>query len=812
MVLKVRTDKTRHYLYYRKQKYYGPKSLKDKSQEKLYAWLLKQIGKKKKIKAKVKAKLREKKGKLHGKPEIKSGPDKNIQLEKGNLSNKQAEDSTAVLSLKNALRAQQSLPPLSYNQLVKEPTKDPEKTKETFDEASAKVWEDYQVHHDVPTFAREMISVGKRFNKQAEMKAQVTEEEQRLRDELVALKSRNDILESITAHTKVKLDESEKERKKAFDKKAVVDLTSAKKDAESEIRKQYNKKDLQDKAEKLKKDLIKKGGPKLELRNPKTDKVERPGYLTMGALWEILKEYDPKTQNELADKETEIINARIAEEETESKLQKDEEEEEDDDLDLTNVGILKKPVSLSSSSSSPAPPPAIQSVPLPKGPLPPLPPIVVSKSVVPPQKPLPILPPQSPVIPPRPLVKGKGADEGMSNIEIDKFMKSHKSYLGTIASDEIESKILPQLRPGMSQGSFIMNMDKSDQPGSHWVAVYFTPRAIEYYNPLADPPTENFRNEAKKIVQIVNPDGFMLFKKNNIQRQSNDTKTCGYHAMKFIIDRENGKSYADATGFSDHKKDDHVNGEKAVDKFIHHMTGDGFEFIHGDGIIDTVKEVAGKVVKRISDVWKGVRQRASPSIRKFLETNGDAKITKIIIGRQVVTPMVEKVASWLSLGKYDENKKKLSYDKMMHLFMIITLDNGKTFKLEKNHLPEISITSNAGNDTMAVKAQNISLNEFFGNAEKKAGGTKLWIYDAITQNCQYFVKWCLQGAGVWTDELNKFVMQDAGKVIEGLSWFQKIARKLTDTANVLDVAKEGNGKKQRFKEKIKKVLKRLRHL
>ncbi len=36
-------------------------------------------------------------------------------------------------------------------------------------------------------------------------------------------------------------------------------------------------------------------------------------------------------------------------------------------------------------------------------------------------------------------------------------------------------------------------------------------------------------------------------------------------------------------------------------------------------------------------------------------------------------------------------------------------------------------------------------------------------------------------------------MQNAVAVIEGLSWFQGLARKLTDTANLVDVVKNGRG-------------------
>lgn len=218
----------------------------------------------------------------------------------------------------------------------------------------------------------------------------------------------------------------------------------------------------------------------------------------------------------------------------------------------------------------------------------------------------------------------------------------------------------------------------------------------------------------------------------------------------------------------------------------------------GDGIIDTVKAV----VKRVKDVWHGVRKTASPSIRKFTAANGEAKITRIVVGRQPITPAVDKIASWISGGRWDANKKSLQYDKMLHLFMIVTLSNGKTIHLEKNHLPEISHNTSPGRDSMdAGSPAGITWNMMLAGAEKAAGGPeKLWVYDSITQNCQYFVRAVLKACGLLTPALEKFVMQNAAAVIEGLPWFEKVARKLTDTANVLDVARNGAGKKKPVEE------------
>ena len=46
---------------------------------------------------------------------------------------------------------------------------------------------------------------------------------------------------------------------------------------------------------------------------------------------------------------------------------------------------------------------------------------------------------------------------------------------------------------------FIMNLDPSDKPGSHWVAVYINGDSIEYFDPLAGPPSEDFVNRIKNL-------------------------------------------------------------------------------------------------------------------------------------------------------------------------------------------------------------------------------------------------------------------------------------------------------------------------
>src|SRR5665647_182725 len=118
------------------------------------------------------------------------------------------------------------------------------------------------------------------------------------------------------------------------------------------------------------------------------------------------------------------------------------------------------------------------------------------------------------------------------------------------------------------------------------------------------------------------------------------------------------------------------------------------------------------------------------------------------------------------------------------LGLVMTRDNGRSLKIEKNHVVELSTNTETGNDTVNAPAPRaITWRAMLAAAESAAGGAeKLWVYDAITQNCQAFARAVLKACGSWNEELNLFVMQDAAKVIEGMPWYAKAARKITDVA------------------------------
>ncbi|GAM28173.1 hypothetical protein SAMD00019534_113490 [Acytostelium subglobosum LB1] len=100
---------------------------------------------------------------------------------------------------------------------------------------------------------------------------------------------------------------------------------------------------------------------------------------------------------------------------------------------------------------------------------------------------------------------GKVEDGGLYDYEIEKLMMPYTKYgfEGVIASDQLD-----ELKPKQRM-SFIMNLDNSHQPGSHWVACNIDAKgdkAIEYYDSFGDDPSSDFMKRMKQLVGEIDPD------------------------------------------------------------------------------------------------------------------------------------------------------------------------------------------------------------------------------------------------------------------------------------------------------------------
>ena len=332
---------------------------------------------------------------------------------------------------------------------------------------------------------------------------------------------------------------------------------------------------------------------------------------------------------------------------------------------------------------------------------------------------------------------------------------------------------------------------------------------VEYYSSLADQPTERILYDLRRMVAFLKPEGGMMkFKVNKIADQDDSSANCGFFASKFLMDRFNGMPFAAATGYNETSNV----GEDKIERWkmhhgIHKFRGLGRTQEEdgqvGLGVYEVVRngmKYAKRIYNRVKETLNGVRKHASPSVRQWLEKHGDVPIADVVIARKPVYSVIEKLANLLSAGKWEKNKEKLSYDRMFHLFMLIRLTDGTVAKVEKNQVVEIKPARwGIDRETEHVKysiSNGKTMNALVRAAESKVGAEKVWVYDSRTQNCQFFIKWLLNDAGGWNSEIDKFVMQDAEKVLEGLGVLGDAARVITDIAGVADVAMNGAGRRR----------------
>ena len=197
--------------------------------------------------------------------------------------------------------------------------------------------------------------------------------------------------------------------------------------------------------------------------------------------------------------------------------------------------------------------------------------------------------------------------------------------------------------------------------------------------------------------------------------------------------------------------------------------------INGGSIIDKLKDIQYSLFHRF-------RSMLPPSSRKIIESYGNEQIIKIIVNRIPVNRLFTILLALLSLGKAELVKKRLHYDNIFHLRMILILRNGKQLVFEKTHVPNLeSINSYSGQSFPINSVPKISLNEFVMNTQKFMGNS-FFTYNPSTNNCQRFVLDSLRANHVpISSSLYKFIWQDAQKLVSTLPTpIQHLVKKILD--------------------------------
>lgn len=152
----------------------------------------------------------------------------------------------------------------------------------------------------------------------------------------------------------------------------------------------------------------------------------------------------------------------------------------------------------------------------------------------------------------------------------------------------------------------------------------------------------------------------------------------------------------------------------------------------------------------------GPRKTVPPPVRAFLDDHRGRSVVGITVGTVPVSSAASKVADFLSFGSYKRGLRARGYDEARHAYLVLTLDDGKRYKMEKNHVVEIAplhdssfwrfVDKSAGHDRRERQlsvVRPIALQDFMSNAERHASAGahphEFWKFDPVNANCQYFV-------------------------------------------------------------------------
>ena len=192
-----------------------------------------------------------------------------------------------------------------------------------------------------------------------------------------------------------------------------------------------------------------------------------------------------------------------------------------------------------------------------------------------------------------------------------------------------------------------------------------------------------------------------------------------------------------------------------------------------------------------------IRQGPSPQIRDFISQYGSYDIVFMNVCRHPIQEYIFNAINILTLGKAKENMKELHYDKLFHLYLLISLeknDNVINIKLEKNEVVQIhKITQTHDSDCKIVNismTDKINFTTFLNNGIQKQGKS-FWLYDAISNNCQVFIMTLLTANKLGNSEIYTFVKQDVSTLLS--SPIKKAFRFITDLAARFDFIKYGKG-------------------
>jgi hypothetical protein len=142
-----------------------------------------------------------------------------------------------------------------------------------------------------------------------------------------------------------------------------------------------------------------------------------------------------------------------------------------------------------------------------------------------------------------------------------------------------------------------------------------------------------------------------------------------------------------------------------------YMDDDGHHIlIHGNGFITDIFAKAKKAAfgavgtafrKAANLIGAPIRNNYPPKARNILSKYAKSEVDNVIIRREPIMSFINTALNFISLGKWNEVRDKLPYDKLFHLSMVVQLRNPNAYiMVEKNEVINVTDKFKMNSDKM----------------------------------------------------------------------------------------------------------------
>ena len=219
------------------------------------------------------------------------------------------------------------------------------------------------------------------------------------------------------------------------------------------------------------------------------------------------------------------------------------------------------------------------------------------------------------------------------------------------------------------------------------------------------------------------------------------------------------------------------------------VLNEGQKFVRG-GKLNKKKQVKGAGlfddIKNKFIIQKKYNNKSTKTLKDF----GNNKIIGLKIMRTPIMGVLNTVLNGITFGQWGKSLKKNNFDTLFHLALIADTDGGRQIVIEKNEQINIStsynVTDKSESQIVNLNGLNITVNELLEKARNAVGDDKYFLYDGLSNNCQWYIRYILENNGLYTEQAKTFLFQSMEEIkTEIQPYVGKIMNAVTDTGAIV---------------------------